>query len=143
MSAVVFETSAFRKVYPAFADEVRFTDEMLTACFDQAIELIGNDDDSAIPYAPDATPPVKTREVVLQLLTCHLATQNYLWGDTQAAPAQSAGQGSVNVGFGSLADANNPAWWTSTKCGAQAWVILRRYATGPIYFGVQDFYMGG
>lgn len=143
MSVVVFDPESFRKIHPAFADEVRFPDEALTHCFDLAVEMIGNGDDSAIPYTPDNEPPVKTRAVVLDLLTCHIATQTYLWGDTQAAPTTSAAQGSVSVGFGSLTDTNSPAWWTSTKCGSQAWIILQRYATAPIYFGVQEFFMGG
>ena len=143
MTAVVFDVETFRKVHPAFSDEVRFTDEMLTACFDQAVEIVGNGDDSAIPYDPTATPPVKTRAVVLDLLTCHIATQNYLWGDQQAAPLTNAAEGSVSAGFGSLADANNPSWWASTKCGAQAWQIMQRYASGPLYFGIKNLYMGG
>lgn len=143
MSAVVFNSETFRNVYPAFSDEMRFTDEALEACFDIAVEIVGNEDDSVIPYQPDAQPPVKTRATVLNLLTCHIATQNYLWGDTQAAPATNAAQGSVSVGFGSLADTSNPAWWTSTKCGAQAWTILQRYVSGPIYIGVKSYYMGG
>ena len=143
MSAVVFNPETFRNVYPAFSDEGRFTDEALEACFDIAVEMIGNEDDSVVPYEPNAMPPVKTRATVLNLLTCHIATQNYLWGDTQAAPTMNATQGSVSVGFGSMADANNPAWWTSTKCGAQAWAILQRYTSGPIYVGIKSFYMGG
>lgn len=143
MAAVVFDAETFRKVHPAFSDEVRFTDEMLAACFDQAVEIVGNGDDSAIPYEPDATPPVKTRAVVLDLLTCHIATQSYLWGDQQAAPLTNAGEGSVSAGFGSLADTNNPSWWVSTKCGAQAWQIVQRYAVGPLYFGIKQLYMGG
>ena len=105
-------------------------------------EVIGNDD-SAIPYDPDAQPPIKTRAVVLTLLTCHIATQSYIWGDQQAGPLQTAGEGSVSAGFGGMVDASNPAWWNSTKCGAQAWVILKRYAQGPLYFGVHHIYMGG
>lgn len=143
MSAVVFDPSAFRKIHPAFSDELKYPDEVLQSCFDQAVEMIGNDGDSAIPYEPDAEPPVKTRAVVLDLLTCHIATQNYLWGEQQVGAVQSATEGSVNVGFGSMTDNNDPAWWSSTKCGAQAWIILRRYATGPLYFGVKQFYMGG
>ena len=143
MTAVIFKTETFRNVHPAFSDETRFTDEMLMACFDQAVELVGNGDDSVVPYEPDATPPVRTRAVVLDLVTCHLATQNYLWGDTQAAPTTNAAEGSVSAGFGSLADMRNPSFWASTKCGAQAWQILQRYASGPLYFGIKNLYMGG
>lgn len=143
MAIVVFDVEAFRAHHPAFTDEVRFTDEALTFCFDQACAIVGNDDDSPVPYDPEATPPELERSVVLDLVTCHIATQNLLWGDTQAGPLTNATQGSTSAGFGSLVDANDPAFWMSTKCGAQAWQILKRYGQGPIYFGVEHFYMGG
>lgn len=143
MAVVVFDVESFRKLHAAFADEEKYPDETLDAYFAQAEELIGNDDDCPIPYDPEAEPPVKTRAVVLDLVTCHLATQNLLWDDTQAGPLGNAGQGSVSAGFQSLADAENPAWWMSTRCGAQAWQIIKRYCTGPLYFGVEHIYFGG
>lgn len=143
MAVVVFSAEEFRKRHPAFSDEEKYTDEALIACFVQAEELVGNGDDSLVPYDPEAVPPIRTRGVVLDLLTCHLATQSLLWDATQAGPLGNAAQGSVSAGFQSLADSNDPAWWMSTRCGAQAWQILRRYATGPLYFGVQHIYFGG
>ena len=125
MSVVIFDPETFRLAHPAFTDEVKYPDEALENAFNLAVELIGNDDDSPIPYEPDATPPQLTRAVVLDLVTCHIATQNLLWDDTQTG------------------DASDPAYWMSTKCGAQAWQILQRYASGPIYFGIEHFHMGG
>lgn len=133
---VTFDCDAFRAAYPAFSDEGKCTDEALTQCFDLAVEIIGNDENSLIPYAPKDKPPVKTRAAVLMLLTCHIATIMLLWDDTQAAPITSATQGSVSAGFGSNSDtANDPAWWMQTKCGATAWVIVRGYVSGGVYFG--------
>lgn len=143
MTEVVFDVERFREVNPAFKDEMRFTDAALSFCFEQAVEIIGNDDACPIPYAPDETPAVMTRSIVLNLLTCHIATQNLLWDPTQAGPVMSAAEGSVNASFGTLTDPANPAWWTSTRCGAAAWQIAQRYATGPVYFGVEHFYSGG
>lgn len=141
MAVVVFDPEKFRTLHPAFADE-RFSDDALEACFDQAVELVGNED-SELPYDPDAKPPVKTRAIVLDLVTCHIATQSLLWDVTQAGPVASAGQGSTSASFGSMTDASDPAWWMSTRCGAQSWQILKRYGQGPVYFGVENFYMGG
>lgn len=143
MAAVVFDPEAFRAAHPGFADENRFTDQALQACFDLAAEIVGNEDGDAVPYDPEAVPPVRTRAVLLDLVTCHIATQNLLWDDAQAGPLASAAQGSVNASFQTSQDPTSPAWWQSTKCGAQAWVILSRYASGPLWFGVRNIWTGG
>ena len=143
MATVVFDVEKLRALHPGFTDEERCTDEALEACFAQACELVGNGDDCLIPYEPDETPPILTRQIVLDLVTCHIATQSLMWGPTLAVPLGNAAEGAVSTGFQALADANDPAWWMSTPCGAQAWQILRRYGSGPIYFGVEHFYFGG
>lgn len=143
MAVVIFDPETFRKRHPGFSDEEKYTDEALQFCFDQAVEYIGNDDSSIIPYDPTAEPSELTREIVLDLVTCHIATQNYLWDDAQAGPLGNAAEGSVNAGFQSLAEAGSPAWWMSTKCGAQAWMIIKRYGAGVLYFGVEHLYFGG
>lgn len=142
MAIVVFDIETFRKRHPAFLDEEKAPDEALIMAFEQAVEIIGNED-SQIPYEPNAQPPVMTRAVVLDLVACHIATQSLLWDEQQAGAIASAGQGSVSASFGSMADQNSPAWWMSTKCGAQAWQIIKQYAHGPLYFGVEHFYFGG
>ena len=133
MSSVVFSAATFRVIYPAFSDEVKYPDEALADCFDTAVEIVGNDDESLIPYEPDATPPVKVRQQVLYALTCHLATMRYLWDPTQAGAVTNATQGSVSAGF--AIDTGSAAWWNRTQCGALAYMLLQRYATGPLYFG--------
>lgn len=141
MSAVVFDPDKFRSIYPAFGDEEKITDAQLEQCFDTAVEIIGNDDGALIPFDPDGTPSVKTRELVLYLLTCHIATMQYLWDADQVAPVASAAQGSTSASF-----AINPGakeWWSYTKCGAQAWIIVKKYATGPIYYGAEYVHLGG
>lgn len=142
MAEVVFDVETFRKRHPAFQDEVKAPEEALVACFDQAVEMIGNED-SQIPYEPNTQPPIHTRAVVLDLITCHIATQSLLWDATQTGPVASAGEGSVNVSFGSMSEPGSSAWWMSTRCGAQAWQIVKQYTNGPLYFGVEHFYFGG
>ena len=141
MSVVVFDATAFRAIYPAFSDEVKIPDAALQDCFDTAVEIVGNDDESLIPYDPEATPPVKTRLQVLNALTCHLATMRYLWDATQAGALTSASQGSVSAGFGVRVD--DDSWWNSTKCGATAFMLLKRFCSGGAYFGAQYVHVNG
>ena len=141
MTAVVFDASTFRELYPAFSDETKVTDAALEDCFDLAVEIVGNDSSSLVPYDPDATPPVKTRLQVLYALTCHLATMRYLWEPTQAGALTSATQGSVSAGF--AIDTSSDAWWNRTQCGAVAWMLLKRYASGAIYYGAEFIHRGG
>lgn len=141
MAVVVFDVERFRTLFPVFSDEERYPDEALEMCFDTACEIIGNDDGCVIPYEPEAVPPVKTRETLLNFLTCHIATMQYVWDADQVAPVANATQGTTSAGF-----AINPAakeWWDSTKCGAQAWVIAKRYTAGGIYYGAEYVHVGG
>lgn len=141
MTAVVFDASTFRALYPAIADEVKVPDAALEDCFDSAVEIVGNDSSSLVPYDPDSTPPVKTRLQVLYALTCHLATMRYLWEPTQAGALVSATQGSVSAGL--AIDTSSDAWWNRTQCGAVAWMLLKRYASGAIYYGAEYIHRGG
>lgn len=141
MTAVVFDASTFRALYPAFSDETKVTDAALEDCFDLAVEIVGNDSSSLVPYDPDATPPVKTRLQVLYALTCHLATMRYLWEPSQAGALTSATQGSVSAGF--AIDTSSSEWWNRTQCGAVAWMLLKRYASGAIYYGAEYIHRGG
>ena len=141
MTAVVFDASTFRELYPAFSDETKVPDAALEDCFDLAVEIVGNDGSSLVPYDPDATPPVKTRLQVLYALTCHLATMRYLWEPTQAGALTSATQGSVSAGF--AIDTSSDSWWNRTQCGAVAWMLLKRYASGALYYGAEYIHRGG
>ena len=143
MANVVFNATEFRELFPAFADEVRFTDTILMNAFVVAAQMIGTGDDSILPYNPEAVPPVLTRKVALDYLTCHILTMQHLWEADQAAPVTSASQGSVSVSFGGQPDPSDGAWYNRTKCGATAWQIIKAYAQGPIYYGVQHIYTGG
>jgi hypothetical protein len=108
MTAVIFDPTKFRAIYPAFSDEVRVPDEALEDCFETAETIIGNDDGSLIPYKPNAQPPVKVRQQALYALTCHLATMRYLWDATQAGAMTNAAQGSVSAGFAIRVGARAP-----------------------------------
>ena len=141
MSTVVFDLEKFRELYPAFSDEEKVTDAQLENAFDLACEVIGNDDGCAVPYDPEAVPAVKTRETLLFLLTCHIATMQYLWDADQVAAVSAATQGSTSATF--AINPNAKEWWDNTKCGAQAWIILRNYGGGAYYFGAEYVHIGG
>lgn len=142
MAVVVFDPRKFRLRYPGFSDEEKVPDEVLEMLFDEACEIVDNDDD-LIPYDPDAKPPVRTREVLLYMIVCHIATMTYLWEPGQAGALTSATEGSVSAGFNVVADAQNPAWWTQTQCGATAWMMLKRYLSGVEYVSVDHLYVNG
>lgn len=141
MTAVVFSVATFREIYPAFKDETKVPDSALEDCFGLAVEIVGNDDGSLIPYAPEAMPPVKVRQQVLYALTCHLATMRYLWGPTQAGAMTNAAQGSVSAGF--AINTGSAEWWNCTACGATAYMLLQQYASGPAYFGAVYVHRNG
>ena len=141
MTAVIFDPENFRAIYPAFADETKVSDEALVDCFETAETIIGNDDGSLIPYKPEATPPVKVRQQALYALTCHLATMRYLWDATQAGALNHAAQGSVSAGF--AINTGSAEWWNRTACGATAYMLLQRYASGPAYFGAVYVHRNG
>ena len=134
---VVFDAELFRSIYAGFRDVEKVTDEALQNCFDIASEIVGNAN-SCVPYDPQNN--IRTRETVLNLVTCHIATMMYLWDDAQSGSVSSATQGSVSVSFD---NAKSPEWWGQTKCGATAWVILKRYRSGLIFYGLKTIPMGG
>ena len=141
MTAVIFDPENFRAIYPAFADETRIPDAALEDCFETAETIIGNDDGSLIPYRLEATPPGKVRQQALYALTCHLATMRYLWDATQAGALTNAAQGSVSAGF--AINTGSAEWWNRTACGATAYMLLQRYASGPAYFGAVYVHRNG
>lgn len=141
MAVVSFEPETFRVWYPAFSDEEKYTDEALTACFDQACVIVSNAENSPIPYDPDATPKKLARLEALYALTCHIATMRLVWDATQSGAVQSASEGSVSASFNLGTD--SPEWWNQTPCGRTAWMILKMYTQGVIYSGIGYFHFGG
>ena len=92
---IVFSPTLFRSLYPQFEDETVFTDAVLTAAFEEAVQILGNDN-SVLPFDPQKN--VFTRQIALYKATCHILTLQYL---TEDAPGRisSATQGSVSTSF--------------------------------------------
>lgn len=142
MAVVVFDVEKFRKVYPGFGDEVKYSDVFLEDCFDSAVLLIGNTDKTSFaPYQPELK--IFEREKLLYLATCHLAS---LMSDPagNTGRVQSASQGSVSVGYDLIkTNSARSDWWNMTRCGALFWILASKYLTGGRFIAGERYHPWG
>ena len=114
MTAVVFNSAAFKARYPEFA-AVR--DPLLSACFDEAGLYLSNADNSPVRN-------LTRRSVLLNMLTAHIAALGgALSSDGQPRPVgriSSATEGSVSASMEYLAPGSS-AWFAQTQYGAAFW----------------------
>lgn len=141
MGIVVFSPEVFRTNHPFFADEVTYSDEYLSECFDIAADLVGNADASIVPYDPENA--VLDRERILDLATCHIATL-MSWPEGQSGRIASASQGSVSTSFDLVKTRSATGdWWNQTQCGALYWLLMSKYRTGGRFYGVRSYHPWG
>lgn len=141
MAVVVFDPEKFRKWYPHFSDEEKYPDELLDAYFLMAVEFVGNDDSSIAPYNPPLT---TTREVLLYLATCHLATLDDNDLGTPVGRIASASQGSVSTSFDLIKGNSTSAdWWLQTQCGARYWMLTAKYRLGGRFYTNNHYHPWG
>ena len=95
MAVYDFSVGVFRSEYPAFEDETKYPDAMITAAFTSAETYFHNDDASIYPYDP---PCNYFRKYLLDRATCHLLYMASLPVD-QVGRVSSASQGSVSTSF--------------------------------------------
>lgn len=127
-AVVALDAAAWRAAYPQFAE---VTDAQVELWWAMATQLVDNGPGSPIPYDPDAG--VTTRQTILWVVMCHLATLDAR-GDMVGRVA-SAAEGSVNTSLASGLDGSRAAaWWTQTRCGATAWQLLTAYRAGGMWF---------
>ena len=69
MAVYDFSVGVFRSEYPAFVDETKYPDTMITTAFTSAETYFHNDDASIYPYDP---PHNYFRKYLLDRATCHL-----------------------------------------------------------------------
>ena len=128
MAVVVFSPDRFRAERPQFA---ALTDGELNAFFQQAELFVRNDSLSPVPYDP---PGKLHREILLNLLVCHLA-QLDLWSrEGRSGTMTAAGQGDVSVSFSPLTGPSGSEWYNQTQCGQTYWQLSRRYLDRAVYF---------
>ena len=141
MAIVEFVPENFRKIYPAYTDEVKYTDEYLTEYFNLATQFIPNTNTSFVPYDPDKG--VTIRAVLLNYVTCHLLALADL-PNGQAGRVASASQGSVSTSFDLLNGKSAASqWWMQTQCGAMAWQLMARYRLGGRIFAIPQYHPWG
>ena len=113
MAVYDFSVGVFRSEYPAFVDETKYPDTMITTAF---------------PYDP---PHNYFRKYLLDRATCHLLYMASLPVD-QVGRVSSASQGSVSTSFDLPKSGNSAAaeFWNRTNCGMQVWLMLAPYRLG-------------
>jgi hypothetical protein len=132
MAIVTFDPDKFRALHPELVDKI--STELLTSYFDLATMIIGNTDDSLVPYDPEKG--LKHREVLLYLLVCHFAKIKQMEDEGQAGVLVSTSEGDVSASFSkvtSTAGGYDDDFFNQTKCGETYLILKRRYSVGGVY----------
>lgn len=124
---VIFDPVRFRQEQPQFANVEKYGDTFLQGCFNQATMILSNKSGSIVPY--DAENGVFDREILLYLLTCHIAT---LMDKEQVGSLTSATEGSVSASF-YVDQRKGAAWFTQTRCGYMYWQMVQKYRCGGLF----------
>ncbi len=127
MALVIFDPALFRQQRPQFANPDKYSDAFLQNCFDEATLICSNKESSLIPYNPDRQ--VYDRQILLYLLTCHIAT---LATSGQVGSITSATEGSVSASF-YVEQKKGAAWFAQTQCGYSYWQMVQKYKLGGIF----------
>ena len=138
MAVVEFVPSDFREFYPQFTADI-ITDGQLMQAFAVACLMLDNSENAPVPYVPEKG--VFTRQMLLDLLVCHLATLA-LWPLGQSGPAASASEGSVSVSFRLPAQPDG-AYFKQTPCGQSYWQAVLPYMRGGRYYLVSRYHPWG
>lgn len=125
---VEFDISRFRKVFPAFASETKYPDEMVEfklsiakGFLSKGCSLSGEDYDNA-----------------LMMMVAHLLWIDYLLSKGQTTVGVMTG---ATVGSVSVSTAPPPTktgwqyWLATTPYGQQLWALLMMRAAGGWYYG--------
>ena len=127
MALVIFDPVLFREQRPQFGDITKYSDAFLQNCFDESTLICNNTDASIVPYSPSNN--INDRQILLYLLTCHIAT---LATSGQVGSITSATEGSVSAGF-YIDQRKGAAWFTQTQCGYTYWQMIQKYRRGGLF----------
>lgn len=133
MAIVTFDPAAFKIAFPDYAN---LTDEQLDSFFLVAELIVNNTDASIVPYDPTATPEVKERKILLDLLVAHqseLSTR----GNGSVGRPNSGSEGSVSFSL-DMVTTGNSQWFLQTQWGATFWQATAKYRTARIYCGIPN-----
>lgn len=134
---VPWDEDYFLSLNPQF--EGKLNSAQLAHCWELACMVIRNDTKSIVPYDPQKG--IFKRRLLLNLLTCHMATMMLRPYD-QAGPISSAGEGSVNAGI-TVPTRPDSTFYCQTPCGATFWQLFKQYALGGYYFAVEQYHPWG
>lgn len=129
MSAISFDVTTFRTLFPAYADPVAFPDAKLAANFDLATGYVSPD-----TYGDMPTP---ARTQALNLMTAHLTALSVIIA-AGGVPGveQSSTVGDVSVTMVPPPVRSQWAWWlNTTPYGAQMVALLDAQSVGGFYVG--------
>jgi hypothetical protein len=137
-----FDPSAFRLMYPEFADKTKYPDAMLEMYWDLATVFVSTEG------CPCGSVSGKQRQAILNMLTAHLlalSTQAQGDGSTPGGSGGSASAGgyetSSHIGEISVSRMAPPAtdgwqfWLAQTPYGQQLWALLGLLAVGGFAIG--------
>lgn len=117
---VEFDIGEFRKIHPELST---ITDDQLRNFFKMACIILDNTPSSFVQ-------DLEEREILLNLLVCHLATLSARGGSTVGLMA-SATQSKVSVSF---SNPQNQTWYNQTQCGYTFYMMIRKYILGGRYY---------
>lgn len=124
--------TAFRLMFPAFADATKFPDEYIQIQWTAATGFLGSYDGCLL--AGDAL------QLALNYLTAHLMQSNVLLlaGGPSATVGVTIGAtiDKITVSMAPPPAKNGWQWWLlTTPYGAQLWALLSAKSAGGFYFG--------
>ena len=117
---MTFDVTAFRAVYPQFAE---LTDDQLDFMAQNALLISGLENDTTFTDAD--------KQNLWYMLVCHLAT---LAQRGTAGAMTGATEGSVSVSYSSPQYGKESDWYMLTPCGSAYWQIMKGNRYGGMWF---------
>lgn len=109
------------------------SEPLATLYFAEASIYCDNSACAIIPYDNTLTPPILTRELILNLLVAHIALLNTPINGQGPSPlvgrVDSATEGSVSVSAVMDGIPGTAAWYVQTTYGSQAYQLMAGYRT--------------
>jgi ABC-type dipeptide/oligopeptide/nickel transport system permease subunit len=130
MSTLTFDPTAFRALFPAFADPTAYPDALLTAYWDIAINYIS-------PIDGYGWMQGAARQLALNYMTAHLLAINGIIANGQTPNiVNSATVDKVSVGLTPPPLPNQWQFWLgTTPYGQQLLALLQVFSVGGFYAG--------
>ncbi len=134
MAALIFDAVAFRTMFPAFANETKYPELVLSGYFDMATCNIGECENEVIWG--------KCLQTALYLMTAHIGS---IFTMIASGAQMFAGvQTSATVDKVSVSATAPPfksgwqSWLSKTPYGEQLWALLLGKSAGGFYIGAAD-----